>query len=116
MSFFELTLLAGLGLGGVVASQFYCLWGSGSSFAVGVIYLLCSALILPVRTEGEESRSYRRSRVQLWPRCEGQAPHLGLQRVRGRRRSRRRAVLPSLVILILWRSAMIAGPTSPSGA
>jgi len=45
MSFFELTLLAGFGLGGVVASQFYCLWGSGSSFAVGVIYLLCSALI-----------------------------------------------------------------------
>lgn len=45
MSFFELTLLAGLGLGGVVASQFYRLWGSGSFFAVGLIYLLCSALI-----------------------------------------------------------------------
>lgn len=51
MSFFELTLLAGLGLGGVVASQFYRLWDSGSFFAVGVIYLLCSALILPVRSE-----------------------------------------------------------------
>lgn len=45
MSFFELTLLAGLGLGGVVASQFYRFWGAGSFFAVGAIYLLCSALI-----------------------------------------------------------------------
>jgi MFS family permease len=45
MSFFELTLLAGLGLGGVVASQFYRHWGPGSFFAVGGIYLLCSILI-----------------------------------------------------------------------
>jgi MFS family permease len=45
MSFFELTLLAGLGLGGVVASQFYRHWGVGSFYAVGAIYLLCSVLI-----------------------------------------------------------------------
>jgi MFS family permease len=45
MSFFELTLLAGLGLGGVAASQFYRHWGVGSFYAVGAIYLLCSALI-----------------------------------------------------------------------
>jgi MFS family permease len=45
MSFFELTLLAGLGLGGIVASEFYRFWGAGSFFAVGAIYLLCSALI-----------------------------------------------------------------------
>jgi MFS family permease len=45
MSFFELTLLAGLGLGGVVASQFYRLWGVKSFFAVGSIYLFCSVLI-----------------------------------------------------------------------
>lgn len=45
MSFFELTLLAGLGLGGVVASQFYRYWGVGSFYAVGAIYLFCSVLI-----------------------------------------------------------------------
>lgn len=45
MSFFELTLLAGLGLGGIVASQLFRFFGPGSFVAVGAIYLLCSALI-----------------------------------------------------------------------
>jgi MFS family permease len=45
MSFFELTLLTGLGLGGLVASQLFHVWGAGSFFAIGAIYLLCSVLI-----------------------------------------------------------------------
>ena len=45
MSFFELTLLAGLGVGGLVASQLFRALGGGSFFAVGAIYLLCSVLI-----------------------------------------------------------------------
>lgn len=45
MSFFELTLLAGLGVGGLVASQLFRAWGGGSFFAIGAIYLLCSTLI-----------------------------------------------------------------------
>lgn len=45
MSYFELTLLAGLGLGGIFASQLFYLLGAGAFAAVAIAYLLCAALL-----------------------------------------------------------------------
>jgi MFS family permease len=45
MSCFELTLLAGLALGGVLAAQLFHVIGSGAFFAVAVAYAVCAALL-----------------------------------------------------------------------
>lgn len=45
MSYFELTLLAGLALGGVVASQLFRWLHAGAFAALAVAYLLCAALL-----------------------------------------------------------------------
>lgn len=45
MSYFELSLLAGLALGGLLGSQLWCIAGSGAFTALAAIYLLCSALL-----------------------------------------------------------------------
>ncbi|MFN2527304.1 MAG: MFS transporter [Candidatus Baltobacteraceae bacterium] len=45
MSYFELTLLAGIALGGLFASQLFRALGSAAFFAVAIIYLVCAALL-----------------------------------------------------------------------
>lgn len=45
MSYFELTLLAGLALGGVVAAQLFRWLHGGAFAAVAVVYLACAALL-----------------------------------------------------------------------
>jgi MFS family permease len=46
MSYFELSLLAGLGLGGVVGSQLWTAWGTRAFAAIAVVYLLAAAILL----------------------------------------------------------------------
>jgi MFS family permease len=57
MSFFELSLLAGLALGGLAAAQLWKAWGAGAFAAVAFLYLLC-AVFLYAGTAG--SRGYGR--------------------------------------------------------
>ncbi len=45
MSYFELTLLAGLALGGVVAAQLFRVLNSGAFTVVAVVYLACAAIL-----------------------------------------------------------------------
>jgi MFS family permease len=45
MSYFELTLLAGLALGGIVAAQLFRLLHAGAFPAVAVLYLACAAIL-----------------------------------------------------------------------
>jgi MFS family permease len=45
MSVFELTLLAGLALGGIVAAQLFRALQSGAFFAIGTLYALCAAVL-----------------------------------------------------------------------
>jgi MFS family permease len=45
MSYFELTLLAGLALGGIVAAQLFRVLNSGAFAVVAVIYLACAAIL-----------------------------------------------------------------------
>jgi MFS family permease len=45
MSYFELTLLAGLALGGVVAAQLFRVLNSGAFAVVAVVYLACAAIL-----------------------------------------------------------------------
>ena len=45
MSYFELTLLAGLALGGIVAGQLFRILNSGAFSVVAVVYLACAAIL-----------------------------------------------------------------------
>ena len=45
MSVFELTLLAGLALGGLVAAQLFRALQSGAFFVIGMLYALCAAVL-----------------------------------------------------------------------
>jgi len=45
MSYFELTLLAGIALGGLVASQLFRVLGTAAFMAVAIAYLVCAALL-----------------------------------------------------------------------
>jgi MFS family permease len=55
MSFFELSLLAGLALGGLMGSQFWHLFGVHAFSFVAVAYLLC-AMLLFFGAKGSQSR------------------------------------------------------------
>lgn len=45
MSFFELSLLAGLALGGLVAAQLWKTWGTGAFAAIAFLYVLCAGVL-----------------------------------------------------------------------
>jgi MFS family permease len=45
MSYFELTLLAGLALGGIVAAQLFRLFHAGAFIAVALVYVACAAIL-----------------------------------------------------------------------
>jgi predicted MFS family arabinose efflux permease len=45
MSYFELTLLAGLALGGIVAAQLFRLLNAGAFSIVAVLYFICAAIL-----------------------------------------------------------------------
>jgi len=55
MSFFELSLLAGLALGGLVAAQLWKTWGAGAFAAVALLYVLCAG-VLYAGTTGSRGR------------------------------------------------------------
>lgn len=57
MSYFELTLLAGLALGGLVASQLFRWLHAGAFAAVALLYLLCAGLLFSAMGRGDRPHS-----------------------------------------------------------
>ena len=55
MSYFELTLLAGLALGGIVAGQLFRVFHAGAFAAVAIIYLVCAATLF-INISGRTAR------------------------------------------------------------
>ena len=74
MSYFELSLLAGLALGGLVASQFWIRFGADSFIALSLLYLVAALLLLAARVNQPRHRAR-----QAW---RGLSHSLGLPAVR----------------------------------
>jgi len=74
MSYFELSLLAGLALGGLVASQFWIRFGADSFIALSLLYLVAALLLLAARVNQPRHRAR-----QAW---RGLSHSLGLPDVR----------------------------------